>query len=340
MIVFGSGTTDPYQPCEEEERLTGRCAETLAAFVESPSAGAAQETLFPGTKPGPVLPSAMVLTKSALIRRDLPLWRRINDVSGFMLLMTITGLDEEVRRHFEPGAFTVKERLDTLQAFRDAGIPVGVLAMPLLPHINDDEQSLRALYSVCREIGVEFIMPGGLTLRPGRQKMCYLEAVKERYPKLIPETESMYRENRPSGAPVKASQQKLHRIFVGLHRQFEIPWLLPHRVYRDLLPAHDTVRVLLQNMIELYDASGRPVTRLREAAKRYDDWLTGLRRVFRRRRSLPVGWLETRFTEARGGGELARVLGNPKTAAFVERVAGQGAVFNYLTLKLEEGGDA
>ncbi len=158
MIAFGSGVTDPYQPEEGRQRLMGRCAELLESDMN------------------PGLP-ALVMTKSALVLRDLAQWKRLNEKAGFILLVSLATLDENLRRAMEPGASPIQERLEALRAFRREGCSVGVLAMPLLPHLSDSRTSICALLEACASIPVDFIMPAGLTLRPGRQKDCYLNAL-------------------------------------------------------------------------------------------------------------------------------------------------------------------
>lgn len=319
MVAFGSGVTDPYQPCEASERTTGRCAQILADRAES------------GIHPRLC---ALVMTKSALALRDLPAWSRLNAKSGFVLLVSLTSLDERLREIMEPGASPFAARLELLHAFKQAGCTVGVLAMPFLPGLSDGEDSLRALYAACTDIGVDFVMPGGLTLRPGRQKELYLSTLASFHPELLEATRTIYREERPSGSPVSSASRALFERIAPIQREFAIPYLLPHRVFRTLLPKHDELRVLFRDMLELYDERGADTERLRASAERYDAWLLGLRRVFRRRRSLPVSWLEERFAEASRDGELARVLGNERLSRFTVSVVEEGAYLDYANLNL------
>ena len=313
MVGFGSGVTDPYQPLEKVEGLTGRCAELIAAAPRA-------------------LP-AMVMTKSSLALRDLPAWRRVNERSGFLLMVSLTSLDEELRAAMEPGASSFAERLATLRAFQFAGCAVGVLAMPFLPGLSDGVDSIRRLYAACAEIGVDFIMPGGLTLRPGRQKDFYIEKLRAFRPDLVEPTLGIYAEERPSGAPTKAAAQALYGRIAEASRGFSIPYLLPHAAFARFLPPQDSLRLLFRDMLELYGERGTDTARLRTSADRYDEWLVGLRRNFRRHRTLPADWLEERFAEAAATGELGRVLGNPKLAAFAQSVI-EGARLDYRSLSL------
>jgi DNA repair photolyase len=314
MISFGSGVTDAYQPLETTKKITERCIPLLE------------------DRGWPVL----VITKSALVRRDAELWRRVDARGGIMLFMTVTGTDEEVRNRFEPGAATYRARLETLEAFGSAGMATGALAMPLLPFINDDDASIRSLFGALKETGVSFIMPGGLTLRPGRQKDLYLDEVSAFKPELMPGYERIYAENRLSGAPIKEAAAALRRRCADELKRIGLPWTLPHAVYSRFLPPHDAFRILLRDMAELYAERGVSVRRLISSADRYDEWLKKLRGEFRRRRSLPADWLKDRFLNAVELGELDAVLDNVKLASFAKDTMLNRYVFDYMTLKLRD----
>ncbi|MCJ7620422.1 MAG: radical SAM protein, partial [Anaerolineae bacterium] len=138
-ISFGT-VTDAYQPLEKEYGITRAC---LEALLDHP------------------LPVS-ILTKSALVLRDLDLIKKLKDVQ---VAFTITTLDEEVRRRFEPGASPVAARLKALRAFSEAGIPTWAFCGPLLPGITDDETSLDALFSQLKRAGVGYVLVDSLNLR-------------------------------------------------------------------------------------------------------------------------------------------------------------------------------
>jgi DNA repair photolyase len=314
MVAFGSGTTDPYQPCEAKAPITGTCAELLADHRQLP---------------------AMVMTKSTLALRDLPLWKRVNDSSGFVLMVSLTSLDEELRSVMEPGAPSFAERLDLLKRFKEAGCAVGILAMPFLPGLSDSQDSIARLYAAAKEVGVDFVMPGGLTLRPGRQKALYLATLAQKHPEVLEATERLFADERPSGWPGRAATMTLNATIAPIRKEAGIPWLLPHRILARILPPHDSFRILLRDMVELYGERGIDTASLRHAADVYDSWLTDKRHGFRRSRKLPAEWLEAILPAALQSGELARTLDNPKLSDFAASVILDGARLNYLSLKLE-----
>lgn len=318
IVSFGSGVTDPYQKLECTHHITARCAELLADSRRS-------------------LP-AQVMTKSSLALRDLPLWRRLNERAGFILLVSLTSLDEELRERMEPGASSFAARLGMMREFKAAGCPVGVLAMPLLPGLSDGEDSIRAVYAACAEIGVDFVMPGGLTLRPGRQKDFFFTALGSYRRDLVDTYRSLYQEERASGMPLPGSARLLMQRLAPIRREFALPYLLPHSVFARMLPPHDSLRVLLRDMLELYSERSISTSALKKSAAAYDAWLLSLRRSFRRRRQLPDSWLDERFSEAAIDGELEGILANSRLSGFVASILRDGARLDYRTLRLEASG--
>ena len=106
--IWFASVCDPYQPLEERYGLTRRSLEVLAGRA------------FP----------VVVQTKSARVRRDLDVIRRIPDVEvGF----SIASDDERVIRLFERMSSPVEERIEVLREFKAAGVPTFAFAGPLLP---------------------------------------------------------------------------------------------------------------------------------------------------------------------------------------------------------------
>jgi len=138
--IWFASVCDPYQPLEERYALTRRLLEILV---------------------GRDLP-VEIQTKSARVRRDLDVIRRIPNVEvGF----TIATDDETIAGMFEPKASPVGERVETLREFKAAGIPTFAFAGPLLP---GNPERLAALLT-------------GAVERVLIDRMNYLPAVKAFY---------------------------------------------------------------------------------------------------------------------------------------------------------------
>ena len=108
-IKFCPVVSDPYQAIERKLRVTRGC---LAAIAAAP-------------RPWP----AMLLTRSTLILDDL---ERIAALPLRSVGVSLPTIDDEVRRHFEPRAASVPERLEILRRFRAAGVPTHAIVQPLL----------------------------------------------------------------------------------------------------------------------------------------------------------------------------------------------------------------
>jgi DNA repair photolyase len=115
-INLGSNT-DPYQPIEREQKITRRLLEVLLRYRH------------------PVT----IVTKGSLILRDLDLLTELAEQRLVSVMISLTTLDDELKRILEPRAAAPKARLRAIRVLREAGIPVGVLCSPMIPMINDSE---------------------------------------------------------------------------------------------------------------------------------------------------------------------------------------------------------
>ena len=115
-INLGSNT-DPYQPVERRLCVTRSLLEVLERFRH------------------PVT----IVTKAALVERDLDILTRMATQKLVSVAISITTLRDELKRTLEPRAPSPAARLRTVRRLRDAGVPVFVLAAPIIPFVNDDE---------------------------------------------------------------------------------------------------------------------------------------------------------------------------------------------------------
>lgn len=315
IVSIGSGISDPYQPVEADEHIMERCARLIANHGYA----------------------ATLLTKSALILRDIDIWKEVHAKRGFILMLSLVFTDDTERSIFEPAASSVEKRLEVVRAFRAAGIPVCILAMPLLPYIADTDEKASKLFSTLADLGVNCIVPGGLTLRPGRQKETYLDVISQHYPHLRAEYRKLYREARPSGACLafysKDVMQRMGRLLAPMN----IPLGLPHNLYKNLLPIYDEVLVLMGHMEYLYANRGISVAALRSSRAKYADWLKNEKKSFNRKRSMPYRALEAKLRDMAETNGLMNVIANEKLARFLRQIIIEEKTFSYLTLKLNEG---
>jgi DNA repair photolyase len=112
-----SGVTDCYQPIERKLQLTRRCLQVLAEFRNP----------------------AGIVTKSALVTRDIDVLGELARHEAAMVFLSITSLDAELIGKMEPRTARPAARLAALQTLSAAGIPVGVLVAPVIPGLTDHE---------------------------------------------------------------------------------------------------------------------------------------------------------------------------------------------------------
>ena len=115
-IMLGANT-DPYQPVERRLRVTRSILEVLA------------RTRHPVT----------VVTKGALVLRDLDLLTELAQQGLTSVAVSITTLDDDLKRAMEPRAASPQARLRTLASLSAAGVPCGVLVAPVIPALNDHQ---------------------------------------------------------------------------------------------------------------------------------------------------------------------------------------------------------
>ena len=135
--------TDAWQPVERSLGLTRRIVQVLADFRH------------PFT----------VVTKSALITRDLDLLAPMAARRAFAAAFSITTLDRDLARRLEPRAPTPALRLRAVRRLADAGIPVSVMAAPLIPGLTDHE--LENILAAAAEAGA--VSAGYVLLRLPRE---------------------------------------------------------------------------------------------------------------------------------------------------------------------------
>jgi DNA repair photolyase len=80
-----------------------------------------------------------IITKNALVTRDLDLLRELAAHRALHVNISITTLDSELARKLEPRAASPRQRLEAMEMLSKAGVPVGVLFAPAIPAVNDHE---------------------------------------------------------------------------------------------------------------------------------------------------------------------------------------------------------
>ncbi len=152
-----SGATDPYQPVERRLRLTRRILEVLRDFRNPVG----------------------IITKNALVTRDVDLLRELADHDAAAVYLSITTLDQELQRALEPRTSPPHARLEAIRTLANAGIPVGVMVAPVIPALTDHE--VPAILEAAANAGARFA--GKVVLRlPHAVKEIFTDWLQEHRP--------------------------------------------------------------------------------------------------------------------------------------------------------------
>jgi DNA repair photolyase len=127
-----SGVTDPYQPVERTLGITRACLQLLSECRQPVS----------------------IISKSSLVTRDIDLLRELARHDAVSVALSVTTLDEPLRRALEPRAASAERRLDAIARLNQAGIPAGVMVAPVIPGLNDHE--IPAVLARAAEAGARF----------------------------------------------------------------------------------------------------------------------------------------------------------------------------------------
>ncbi|WP_289078216.1 PA0069 family radical SAM protein [uncultured Thalassospira sp.] len=131
-IVIGT-STDPYQPVDRDKKLTRDIIRVLADCQHPFS----------------------LITKSALVTRDIDLIAPMANLNRASVAVSVTSLDHRLSNLLEPRASAPHRRLEAIRKLSDAGIPVTVLAAPIIPGLNDME--IEKIAAACADAGASSI---------------------------------------------------------------------------------------------------------------------------------------------------------------------------------------
>ena len=163
--------TDPYQPIEREHQLSRRLLDVLLRFRH------------------PVT----IVTKGSLVLRDLDLLSELASQRLVRVMISLTTLDDGLKRVLEPRAAAPKARLRAIRVLREAGVPVGVLCSPMIPMINDSE--LEHLLDAAHDAGAQSAAYMMLRL-PLEVAPLFEQWLQDHYPQRASHVLSLIRQSR------------------------------------------------------------------------------------------------------------------------------------------------
>jgi DNA repair photolyase len=134
-----------------------------------------------------------VITKGALVMRDLDLLAELASQGLASVAVSVTTLDSELKRTLEPRAAAPQARLRALRELNAAGVPSGALVAPVIPALNDHE--IEAILEACAAAGAGWA--GYVLLRlPYEIKDLFREWLQEHYPQRARHVMSLIRDMR------------------------------------------------------------------------------------------------------------------------------------------------
>ena len=134
-----------------------------------------------------------IVTKSALIVRDLDLLADLAKDKLISVMVSVTSLTNEIKRTLEPRTASPQARLRVIQQLTEAGVPVGVLVAPVIPAITDHE--IEDILTAAKEAGAT--RAGYVLLRlPHELKIIFREWLAEHYPDRAKHVMSLINQSR------------------------------------------------------------------------------------------------------------------------------------------------
>ncbi len=115
--VVLSGNTDCYQPCEQTFGITRRLLEVFLEYRHPVG----------------------IITKNVMMQRDLDIIRPLAELNLIAVNLSITTMDENLRRKLEPRTASLKRKLELIEQLSEMQVPVNIMIAPVIPSLNDHE---------------------------------------------------------------------------------------------------------------------------------------------------------------------------------------------------------
>jgi DNA repair photolyase len=155
--IMLSGNTDCYQPAEQKYRLTRKLLEVCYEFRQP----------------------ASILTKNARILKDKDLLQEMGKRNLVSAMVSITSMDEDLRRVMEPRTTTSAQKLRVIKELSEAGVRMGIMMGPMIPGLNDHE--MQQIMKAARDNGASFMAYTFIRLN-GSVKLLFHDWLYKNFP--------------------------------------------------------------------------------------------------------------------------------------------------------------
>lgn len=191
-VINIGGVTDSYQPAEAKYRLMPDILRLLIKY-RTP---------------------CIISTKSDLVLRDYDLIDQLSRMTYVNVAASVTSMDEDVRTKLEPGSVPGERRFEMLKQFSKTEASTGLHLMPIIPYITDSVENINIMYSLAKDAGVSYALPGVMYLR-GPTRQVFFDAVREHFPDKLPALLQLYQ----TGGAGNDYKTELYTMLNGIRAQ-------------------------------------------------------------------------------------------------------------------------
>jgi DNA repair photolyase len=216
-IALGTAT-DPYQPAERQHEVTRAILEEL--------------TQHHGLSLG-------IVSKSAMIVRDIDLLRRFAENNELSVHITVTTMDANLARILEPRAPRPDLRMRAVRQLADAGLDVGINCAPVLPEITDSVGNLESVVIESKQAGARHIFTNPLFLKPCSEKV-FMPFLEQNFPHLVEHYQQRFATNSFLSKPY---QQRVSKLMAGLLAKHDFQRRTRERKPAQALPGEEQLKL-------------------------------------------------------------------------------------------------
>lgn len=287
VILVGSGISDAYQPCELEEEIMTKALKVLIKH---------KYPLF-------------IITKSANIVRDIDLLSELNQVAGVTVSSSLTFPDDEHRKIIEPNASSIEERVASLKLLKSRGISIGITAMPILPGLVDNKVDLERIFDLYKSLDPSFVIPGGLTLRPGKNKDMFMNVIHNKYPQYEDLYQKMYIRDFISGSPLRDYSNPFYERVDKQMQRTSLSYSVPFEIYKERFPVYEVIYVFLKHL-KFQFKNHKDIDRLLLSYNNYKEWYLEFKNKLGKSKKLTYLNLEEEFSFLIETGVIEQIIDN------------------------------
>jgi len=189
-----------------------------------------------------------ILTKSVLVERDLNLIKRINEKSTAIVSSSFSTFNEKTAKIFEPGVASPQRRLEMLNLFKQNNVGAGIFLLPVIPFISDTEEMIDEVFKKAKEADLDYVIYGGMTLKPGIQKKYFYDVISRHFPDQLSSIFKIYSADDPYGQAHYSYYKKIEEIFIKASAKYKMPTRIPLKFFKYLLDVNDLTVVLFEHI--------------------------------------------------------------------------------------------